>query len=48
MYFDQVGTNSVMTHVMVLSAKVRRNERLWQTVDIGNMCGLNFGFKFIK
>ena len=25
--FNQVGTNNVMTHVMVLSAKVKRNER---------------------
>ena len=25
--FDHVGTNNAMTHVMVLSAKVRRNER---------------------
>ena len=27
--FDQAGTNSVMTPVMGLSAKVRRNERVW-------------------
>ena len=26
--FDQGGINNVMTHVLVLSAKVRRNERL--------------------
>jgi hypothetical protein len=26
--FDQAGINSAMTHVLVLSAKVRRNERL--------------------
>ena len=26
--FDQATTNSAMTHVMVLSAKVRRSERL--------------------
>jgi hypothetical protein len=36
-----------MTHVMVLSVKVRRNERLKKAVmaDIGNMFGLTFGFK---
>ena len=34
-----------MTHVLVLSAKVRRSEWLWQTLDIGNMFGLTFGFK---
>ena len=27
--FDQGGTNSVMTHVLVLGVQVRRNERLW-------------------
>ena len=26
--FDKVGTNNAITHVLVLSAKVRRNERL--------------------
>ena len=26
--FDQVGTNSVMTHVLVLSVKVRSSDRL--------------------
>ena len=26
--FDQVVTNSAMTHVLVLSAKMRRNEQL--------------------
>ena len=26
--FDHVGTNSVMTHIMVLSAKVKRIEQL--------------------
>ena len=35
--FDQVGTNSDMTHVMILSTKLRRNEQLRQTLDIGNM-----------
>ncbi len=34
-----------MTHVMSLSAKMRRNERLWQTLDIGNMFKPTFGFK---
>ena len=43
--FDQVITNSAMTHVLVLSVEVRRNERLWRTLNIGNMFGPNFGFK---
>ena len=34
-----------MTHVLVLSAKVRRNEPLWHTLDIGIMFGSTFGFK---
>ena len=42
--FDPVGTNSAMTHVMVLSAKVRRNEQLWQTLNITNVFGSTFGF----
>ena len=37
-----------MTHVLVLSAKVRTNERLWQTLDIGNMFGHAFGLKNSK
>ena len=37
-----------MTHVLGLSAKVRRNEQLWQTLDICNIFGPNFWFqKFI-
>ena len=44
--FNQAGTNSVMTHVMILSAKVSRNERLWHTIDIGSMFEPTFGFKF--
>jgi hypothetical protein len=45
--FDMVRSHSAMTHVMVLSVKVRRNERLTKAVmaDIGNMFGLTFGFK---
>ena len=44
--FDLDGINSVMTHVLVLSAKVRRNEKLiWQSLDIGNMFGPTPGFK---
>ena len=35
-----------MTHVMVLSAKVRRNERLWQTLDIGNVFGPTLASRF--
>ena len=27
--FNQAGTNSAMTHILVLSAKMRRNEWLW-------------------
>ena len=34
-----------MTSVMLLSAKVRRNKWLRQTLDIGNMRGPIFGFK---
>ena len=45
LYFDQAATNSVMTHVLVLSVKVRRNKRLWRTLGIGDMFGLTFGFK---
>ena len=43
--FDQVKTNSVMTHVQVLSAKVRKNEWLLHNLDIGNMFGPTFGFQ---
>ena len=39
--FNLAGTNSVMTDVMVLRAKVRRNE----TLDINDMFGLTFGLK---
>jgi hypothetical protein len=34
-----------MTHVFGLCIKIRRNERLWQTLDTRNMVGSNFGFK---
>ena len=34
-----------MTHVLVMNAKLMRNEQLWQTLDIGNMFGSTFGFK---
>ena len=34
-----------MTHVQVLSAKVRRSERLWVTLDVGDVFGPTFGFK---
>ena len=50
--FDYIGiefqsgqTSNAMTHVLVLSAKGRRNEWLWQTLDIGNMFGPTFGFQ---
>ena len=33
----QAGTNNAMTRVLVLSAKVNKNEQLWQTLDVGNM-----------
>ena len=42
---NQAKTNSIMTHILVLSAKVRENEHLWQTLDIGNMFEPTFGFK---
>ena len=29
-----------------LSAKVRKNERLWETVDVDCMLGPTFGFKY--
>ena len=44
--FDQAITNSATIHVMVLSAKVRRNERLWQTQDIDYMFGSTLGSKY--
>jgi hypothetical protein len=43
-----------MTHVLVLSAKLRRSEtgvkheRVGQTLDIGNMFGPTFGLKNSK
>ena len=44
--FDKARTYSVMTHVMDLSAKVRRNERLKRavrrTLNIRSMFGLIF------
>ena len=30
-----------MTHVFVVIAKVRKNERLWHTLNMGDMCGPN-------
>jgi hypothetical protein len=38
-------TKSVMNGVVVLSAKVRRNELFWQTLDIGNTFKPTFGSK---
>ena len=32
--FDHAGINSTMTHVVVLSAQVRRIEQLWQTLTL--------------
>ena len=43
--FGQAGTNSAMTHALVLSAEMRRNERLRQTLDIDNMFRPTFDFK---
>ena len=37
-----------MTQVLILSAKVRRNEQLWHILDIGRMFGPNFGFKNLQ
>ena len=42
--FDLARTNSAMTHVLVLSGKVRRIEWLWRTLNIGNMFGPSSGF----
>ena len=39
------GPTLRMAHILVLATKVRRNERLWQTLDIGNMFGPTFGLK---
>ena len=36
---------SAMTHVLVSSTKVRGNEQLWHTLDIGNIFGPIYGFK---
>ena len=41
-------TNSAMIRVLVLSAKVRRNERLWHTLDIGNMFRSTSGLKIFN
>ena len=37
-----------MTHILGLGAKVRRNEWLWWTLEIGNMSGPTFGFKNLQ
>jgi hypothetical protein len=42
--FDQAGINNVMTHVMVLSVKVRRSERLRQTLGNGNTFKIHINF----
>ena len=36
---------NAMTHVLALSATVRRNERLWRNLDIGKIIGATFGFQ---
>ena len=41
---DQNRKRTILT-LMVLSAKVRRKEQLWHTLDIGNIFGPTFGFK---
>ena len=46
--FDRAGIDNAMTHVLVLSVEVRRNERSWLTLDIGNMLGPTFGFKNVQ
>lgn len=43
--FDHSGTNIDMTQVPAWRVKVRRNERLWETLDIGNVVGPTFGFR---
>ena len=40
-------TNSIMPHVSGFDAKVRRNERLWLSLDIRNMFGQLLVSKFI-
>ena len=39
------ASTSATTHALVLSANVRRNEWLWQILDIGNVFGSTFSFK---
>ena len=40
-----VSYNNAMIQVLVLSAKVRINKGLWQSLGIGNMFMPTFGFK---
>ena len=39
--FNLAGINSVTTHIFGFDTKVRRNEQLWQTLDIRNMFQAN-------
>ena len=47
--FNHAGINSVMTHVSILSLRVRKNssqtKQLQHTLDIGNMFEPTFGFE---
>ena len=43
--FDQAGTDTIMTHVPSFNAKVKRNEQLLATLEIGNMYWPTFNFK---
>jgi hypothetical protein len=44
--FPHARTNSAMAHVLVSSAKVRRIEQSWQTLDIGNMLRPTLDFNY--
>lgn len=49
LFWYYYGINSIMTHVPISSAKVRRNssptEWLWQTLDMSNVFMPKFGLK---
>jgi hypothetical protein len=41
--FNQAKTNSATTHVFVLSARVRTEERLWSTLNTNDILRPTFG-----
>lgn len=48
LHFNHDAATSAMVHVLILIAKVRRNEWRWHTLDIGNVFDPTFGFKSSK